>query len=180
MKSLLLFALSMFGIVSLQSSSPVLPTPVQNPVLTGQKAIDHLKSTGQYDSLGAAITGARYGVSAGPAHKQMATAANPAQGIFSTFTPEGLRMQIRSANHTNANALSCDWKLESLGYGAAQVAVPAGELKVAGQRAEIIRVGSGQSNLRFALRIPQLIEWFQNTPGGLEHGFSLAERPLVN
>ena len=30
--------------------------------LTGEKAIEHLKRTGQYESLSAAISGARYGV----------------------------------------------------------------------------------------------------------------------
>ncbi len=82
------------------------------------------------------------------------------------------------------------WRLRSLGYGAAQIPVPPGELKVIGQRVEIIRGESSlpQSELRLShsaetphseLRTPHLVEWFHNTPAGLEHGFTLPERPRM-
>lgn len=155
--------------------------------LTGEKAIQHLKDSGQYESLAAAITGARYG--AKTADNAKAFAQNPAHGIQSTFTPEGLTLTIRSAgfgqsgsdravspvsnrptsetpqaseytvarqagSSTTQQAGSLRykaqtetthtvaWRLESLGYGEAQIPVPPGELKVTGQRVELIRSGS--------------------------------------
>ena len=136
--------------------------------LTGDKAIAHLKSTGQYESLSAAITGARYGVKTHPEREQRAVAANPAHGISSTFTPEGVRLQIRTGGEADAPVHTVNWRLESLGYGAAQRSVPAGVLKTEGARVELARA------------TPPLTEWFQNTPAGLEHGFTLPERPSAN
>ena len=137
-------------------------TPPGAPALTGEKAIQHLKDTGQYESLGAAITGARYGVKSSPS-REHATAANPAHGLFSTFTPDGLRLEIRGGE---SPVRTVTWRLTSLGYGTSQVAVPAGELKVDGQRAKLIRAAALRPGS--AMRVPQLVEWFENKPGGLE------------
>jgi len=134
--------------------------------LTGDKAIEHLKGTGQYDSLRAAVTGARYGVKTEREH--IATAANPAHGIFSTFTPVGLRLEVRTGDAADATVHSVTCRLESLGYGAAQRPVPAGALKTEGARVELVRA------------TPRVTEWFQNSPAGLEHGFTLAERTSAN
>ncbi len=171
-----------------------------NTALIGEKAIGHLKATGQYESLSAAITAARYAVrtrspgdpeaaevarperpsrypqlsalnSQTPESQSLltsaATAGNPAHGIFSTFTPEGLQMRVRTGRTVDAPTFTSDWRLESLGYGAAQMPVPAGELKVEGQRAELARPAQ------------HLTEWFHNTPDALEHGFILQERPTA-
>ena len=142
--------------------------------LTGEKAIQHLKDTGQYESLAAAMTGARYGVKAADGAVARALAPNPAHGLRSTFTREGVRLEVRSGEATH----QVDWRLQSLGYGAAQIAVPPGELKVSRQHVEIVRGPSPTPHS--ALATPQLVEWFNNTPGGLEHGFTLAERPATN
>ena len=142
--------------------------------LTGDKAIQHLKDTGQYESLAAAMTGARYGAKAADGAEARALAQNPAHGLRSTFTREGLRLEVRSGEATHQVAR----RLDSLGYGAAQIAVPPGELKVSGQRVEITRAPSPTPHSAF--RVPRLVEWFNNTPGGLEHGFTLAERPAAN
>ena len=148
MKSLLLFALSLFGIGSLQSSSPVLPTGVQNPVLTGQKAIDHLKSTGQYDSLAAAMTRARYGVKTNPGDGKTA-AANPAHGIYSTFTSEGLQLSVTTSTAGSNHTYKAKWRLVSLGYGEAQTSVASGAMSSKDQRVELSRPTQ------------HLTEWFQ-------------------
>ena len=145
------------------------PQPVSRPVLTGERAVEQLKATGQYESLSAAMTAARYVVrprafseaihsTPDPIHARnhagargsqsgtftdQATAANPANGLFSTFTPEGLRLRIRVGTDANAPTYyTSEWRLESVGYGGGQVPqvpVTAGELKVTGQCAEIIR-----------------------------------------
>ena len=77
--------------------------------LTGDKAIEHLKATGQYESLAAAITAARYAVkpvedgSANP-HSAIRSpqssplwAQNPAHGLNCTFSPAGLTFTVRSS-----------------------------------------------------------------------------------
>ncbi|MSU37417.1 MAG: hypothetical protein EXS36_20425 [Pedosphaera sp.] len=120
------------------------------------------------------MTGARYGAKAADGAEAKALAQNPAHGLRSTFTREGLRLEVRSGEATHQVA----WRLDSLGYGAAQITVPAGELKVSGQRVELARGPSPTPHS--ALRVPHLVEWFNNTPGGLEHGFTLAERPAAN
>lgn len=65
--------------------------------LTGEKAIQHLKDTGQYESLAAAMTGARYGAKAADGAEIKALAQNPAHGLRSTFTREGLRLRFGAA-----------------------------------------------------------------------------------
>lgn len=198
-------------------TAPAAPAlvPARDAALTGEEAIEHLKATGEYESLGAAITAARYAVrfislpepcplipafspSGGEGARRAAegesaayrpethspiqtlsssaaTAANPAHGISSTFTPEGLRLRVGTGAAEDGRTLTSDWRLESLGYGADQTPVPAGELKVTGQRAEIVRGGAPPSPSAF--HTPHLTEWFVNTPGGLEHGFTLTARP---
>ena len=142
--------------------------------LTGEQAMQHLKDTGQYESLAAAMTGARYGAKVADGAEGKVFAQNPAHGLRSTFTREGVRLEVRSGEATHQVA----WRLDSLGYGAAQIAVPPGELKVSGQRVELARAMFPTPHS--ALRVPRLVEWFNNTPGGLEDGFTLAERPATN
>jgi len=162
------FNIALLAGAFLLHSSSLLPLQgaEQSGPLTGDKAIEHLKRAGQYDSLGAAITGARYGVKTEREH--IATAMNPAHGIFSTFTPAGLRLEVRTGGAADAPVHSVSWRLESLGYGAAQRPVPVGALKTEGARVELVRA------------TPRVTEWFQNSPAGLEHGFTLAERPSAN
>jgi len=128
---------------------------------SGDAALQHLKNIGQYESLGAALTGARYAVKAADGDK--ARAQNSAHGIKSTFTPDGLRFDVKTGGATH----SVSWRLASLGY-TVQTIVPAGQIMAEGQRVEL---------RRDAL---QLTEWYHNTPGGLEHGFTLARRPGGN
>jgi len=141
--------------------------------LTGDKAIEQLKSTGQYDSLRSAMTGARYGVKTDREH--IATAANPAHGIFSTFTPAGLRMEVRTGDATDAPVHTVTWRLESLGYGAARRPVPAGALKTEGARVELVRaIGIEKATLvtnfmAFPMTAPQTTI---NAAGKLEFQFT--------
>ena len=141
--------------------------------LTGDKAIEHLKATGQYDGLAAAVTGARYAVKPaehGSPNPQSASlrAQNPAQGLSSTFSPEGLTFTIRTGPGADAPTHTVGWRLRSLGYGATQMPVPPGTLRATGQRVELARTA------------PAVTEWFVNEPAGLEHGFTLPERPSAN
>ena len=82
--------------------------------------------------------------------------------------PAGLRLDVRTGDAAHAPVHSVTWRLERLGYGAAQQQVPAGVLKTEGARVELARA------------TPRVTEWFQNSPAGLEHGFTLPERPSAN
>lgn len=140
--------------------------------LTGEKAIAHLKSAGQYDSLSAAIAGALYAVKPAAADDAAvpakAFAQTPAHGLSHTFSGEGLSLTVRVGEGANATAHTVGWRLRSLGYGEEQAGVPAGALRTAGQRVEIARA------------TPAVTEWFVNAPTGLEHGFTLPARPAAD
>src|SRR5262245_27248980 len=85
-------------------------------------------------------------------------ALNPRQGFRSLFAPEGVRVVERSGT-----AALVDLGLRRVGRAGAFEPVPPGSVHGRGERVEIRR--------------PGLVEWFENSPGGLEHGFTLAERP---
>ena len=137
------------------------------PTATGTNAIARLKADGQFDSLQAAITAARYDAKADAASGDV-FAANPSHGFSSRFSPTGLRLTARTGDGTNAVRYTSEWRLEAVGYGDALTAVPRGEVVAAGQRVELRR------------KVPAVVEWFENRPNGLEHGFTLADRPAGN
>lgn len=131
------------------------------PSLTGESAVNHLKATGQYPSLASAITAARYAIVPSATIKDRASAQNPDQNIRSDFTSDGLGLTIGSGERI----YKVGWQLLSFGFGSKQITVPSGVLHVTGQRAELKRETMG------------LTEWYENEPGGLEHGFTLEKRP---
>ncbi len=87
-------------------------------------------------------------------------APNRRHELRTWFGPEGIRVHDRSApGAPQLLALSA----ASLGRGAERQALPPGEVASSGARVEIRR--------------PGLVEWYENSPAGLEQGFTLAERP---
>ena len=89
------------------------------PNLTGEKAIEHLKQEGAYDSLAAALAAARYSANwvANPRLPYLNgayEADNPAQGFTSYFTPEGVHL-VAAGEGTPAWFL--EMKLQGIGYG---------------------------------------------------------------
>src|SRR5690606_11953045 len=88
-------------------------------------------------------------------------ARNPAHALHATFTATGLDLDVRLPG-TETRYRSA-WRLAALGYGAQPRAAGPGSVRGAGQRIELAR--------------PGVTEWFANTPAGLEHGFTLAQRP---
>jgi hypothetical protein len=126
--------------------------------LSGEPAITHLKQTGSFPSLAAAVKAARYEVEAG---ETGATAHNAANNLLLDFTAGGLRLESAG----EGEGWSSSWRLRSFGYGSEQTAAAQGALRSDGNRVEVKR---DEQNLT---------EWYVNTPGGLEHGFILASRP---
>ncbi len=114
-----------------------------------------------YQSLSEAITAVRYAVAESGID---ATAANAANHLRMSFTPDGTQLESMARE----KGWSLKWGLHSVGYGGNQTTVPAGELRTNGNRMELVR--SGQN----------LTEWFVNNPSGLEHGFTVDAPPGTN
>ncbi|HNG94196.1 MAG TPA: hypothetical protein PLB32_15445, partial [Acidobacteriota bacterium] len=169
------------------------------PNLTGEKAIEHLKQEGAYDSLAAALAAARYSANwvANPRLPYLNgayEADNPAQGFTSYFTPEGVHL-VAAGEGTPAWFL--EMKLQGIGYGDKLGTVSAGVPAVTSNRVELVRNSAlSPEPLALALNsslIPHpsslaltsapspepsaLIEWYENGPAGLEQGLTLDAPP---
>lgn len=92
--------------------------------------------------------------------------SNPANGLEARFTPEGMSMRVES-KEGGVSARLVGWRTTGLGYGENLQKVEEGTVvadpDISPNRVEIHRVG--------------LVEWFSNGPEGLEHGYTLPERP---
>jgi hypothetical protein len=87
-------------------------------------------------------------------------APNRAHGLRTHFGPAGIRVAQREASDAS-DLLTL--RLAHIGRGAELSPVPPGELWSDGPRVEIRRSG--------------LVEWYLNSPLGLEQGFTLEQRP---
>ncbi len=134
-------------------------TNAASPVLRGKSALAHLKQNGSFDSLDAAVTSARYNTDAG---QNGVTAQNDANDLRMNFTASGLQL----SSTAKENSWRSDWQLSSLGYGSDQRPVASGDLQSHGNRVELKR------------RKQSVTEWFENSPAGVEHGFTVASRPV--
>ncbi len=149
------------------------PASAEDPppeVLLGEAARARLRDEGVYDSLVAAIGRAKYAIQpvdgrrTSNAHAEY-EALNPARDLRAAFTPSGVRV------HSNGDR---KWQfgleLQSIGYGEDLRSLTAGAVTAEDDRLEIRKrtVGPGSSDV---------VEWYVNTPAGLEHGFTLASRP---
>ena len=143
---------------------------LRSPSPSAEKARSQLKAEGQSRSLTEAMTEARFGVKPvqGTGQAPAVWAQNPAHGLNCTFSTEGLRFTVRQDESPSARLHNVGWRLVSVGCGQQQHSVPAGMLRAAGQRVELTRSA------------PPITEWFNNKPDGLEHGFTLAERPAAH
>ena len=90
-------------------------------------------------------------------------ARNQANRLKAEFDESGVKLSSTSPSES----WQTTWRLKSAGLGNAQKSIGSGKLRAAGSRVEIERLESG------------LVEWFKNEPGGLEHGFTLNERPAA-
>ena len=127
------------------------------PNLQGDKAIKQLKQSGEYDSLAAALTAARYRVEE---HEGELVANNPANQMRASFDATGVQLQSAKGEKWRTK-----WRLQSLGYGTNQKQTANGTLQSNENRTELRRDELG------------LIEWYKNTPAGLEHGFEVESKP---
>jgi uncharacterized delta-60 repeat protein len=139
--------------------------------LHGEEAIAYLKQQGTHDSLHAALTRARYAIhrvdgartSNGEGTYE---ALNPAGDLRASFTGRGVRVRSSSGQKWQMGL-----ELKAYGYGEDLMSLRSGEMKVRDNRIEISKHAARSP------RSPALVEWYVNTPEGLEQGFTLAAPP---
>ncbi len=143
--------------------------------LSGEAALQQLKTNGGYASLAAAMTAARYQINATPTKPGNSGAPfyanNPSQQLRASFAPAEVRVNA-APNKTDAKTGAAELRLQLAGYGYGDQFEPlaAGKLTVNGDRITI---------RKSAIRNPQsaIEEWYVNKPEGLEQGFTLAAPP---
>jgi hypothetical protein len=130
--------------------------------LSGTAALQSLKENGQYDSLAAALSAARYQINAAStSHSGPFYAKNPSQQLRAEFTSS----EISVTTTVQAKVSGAELRLKLVGYGYGEQVEPvmAGELTVAGNR--------------IAIHHSAIEEWYVNKPEGLEQGFTLSAPP---
>src|SRR5215213_9012308 len=137
--------------------------------LHGEAALAHLKEQGTYQSLTQAIEAAKYSIDQIPLPGNESgafRAFNSAQALQAEFTGDGT--VVRSNGQS-----SWQLRLNLKSYGDPDHLVPVvpAATKVVANRIELTRrlVGSADA--------AALVEWFVNTPSGLEQGFTLFAPP---
>src|SRR5262245_25668667 len=140
------------------------------PDLHGQAAVEYLKQAGLYDTLAEAMAAARYNADALPSPDAYQF-SNPAQSLRATFTSSGGR--ITSSKGGRDRELT--FKLISYGYGSRITNLDSRNIVARQNRIE------HEYSLKKESAIPEsqsaIKEWFINSKGGIEHGFTLPEPP---
>jgi hypothetical protein len=165
--------------------------------LQGEQAAEYLKQQGSYASLQVAINAKRYRVvpagrttpNAPSAEGGAYVARNPRQGFQTLFSTEQIQLTPYGDHSQTSSGKAPAWrlglKLEGYGYGRQLSAVTPGVLKADANRIEIARglksregIDGGTDSV-LDTRHPALIEWYVNRGEGMEQGFTVMERPVV-
>jgi uncharacterized delta-60 repeat protein len=139
-------------------------------VLRGEAAVARLRDEGVYDALVATMTRDSYGihrVDDGRMSNARAEyeALNPARAMQAAFTPSGVRV------HSDGDRKwQLGLELKTVGYGQDLQSVTAGAVTAEDDRLEIRKHTVWR-------RSSDVVEWYVNTPAGLEHGFTLPSPP---
>ncbi len=143
------------------------------PALEGQKAIDHLKQQGLYDSLGEAMRAARYSFNPVERPEKLGVAPgshyanNPTQQYQAIFTPD----DVQIVPGGGAKEWQAGMRLAGYGYGHRIRPAGKAEMKATTTRVEYHR----QAANGLAAGI---VEWYVNRAEGVEQGFTLAAPPM--
>ena len=202
--SLALFALVALGLPFItrygsQSNSPDAKVPAlpkrqasnnsdrdsqAQPALQGKPARDYLKEHGLYVRLQNLIEAEQYQIDqqtqsekfrSGPGKNNAAEiyeATNPAHKLRARFN--GRDVVLQPLTNKRMTKLQARLSLRSYGYGRRMLTAGAGTIRVDGNRIEIARrlttnTDQGSSN--------EIVEWYQNRKDGLEQGFTLTAPP---
>jgi hypothetical protein len=139
------------------------------PDLHGHQAVEHLKQEGLYNTLAEAVAAARYNADPMPSPDAYRF-SNPAQALRATFTSSGARFVSSKGRWDRELAI----KLIGYGYGSRMTALDSRNIVARRNRIEheYSVKESATRNPRSAIK-----EWFVNSEAGVEHGFTLPERP---
>lgn len=146
--------------------------------LQGAAALAHLKANGDYNALNEALRKARYRINSLPRQplSQLAgapigefAAQNAAQALQTYFTEDG------SVHLLPAQKAAWQLGLKLRGIGTQECPLPVATTKTSAQNNRV------QIYKHFGNQQPaELIEWYVNTPAGLEQGFTLNQRPAMD
>ncbi|HYV07857.1 MAG TPA: hypothetical protein VFB82_24915, partial [Blastocatellia bacterium] len=145
------------------------------PALHGERAIDHLKEQGAYDSLAEAMVAVNYQANWQPRPQLDNLGAayefkNTANNLLAYVNSDGIQV-------TSLGDAKKSWRLglqlRAYGYGKTLGEVSSGELRANKNRVEIQR--SAIVNPQAAIE-----EWFTNTARGIEQGFKISRRPAID
>jgi outer membrane protein assembly factor BamB len=175
---------------SVSDSQPQAIKPLTS--LQGKPARDYLKERGLYVRLQNLIEAAQYQIDPQPqAQKSSALrsglqkndaaeiyeATNPAQNLRARFS--GRDVVLQPLTNKRMTALQARLSLRSYGYGRRMLTAGAGTIRVDGNRIEIVRRLTTESNPTNTNQdnSDEIVEWYQNRKDGLEQGFTLTAPP---
>jgi hypothetical protein len=101
-------------------------------------------------------------VASKPGHSRL---LNPGHGLEAEISPLGASFTVTSLLSDGTKVSSFRWRTHALGYGESPLTLPRGEVLTA-----------DESN-RIEIRRPGIVEWFVNRPVGIEHGYTILNRP---
>src|SRR6185369_8659525 len=155
---------------SVRDSQAQSPQPL--PTLQGNRAKNYLKEHGRYVRLQNLIDAAQYQIDQQPQENNAAgiyEATNPAQNLRARFN--GRDVVLQPLTNKRMTRLEARLSLRGYGYGRRMLTAGAGTIRVDGNRIEIVRRLTTQSNP------DEIVEWYQNRKDGLEQGFTLTAPP---
>ena len=142
----------------------------QFPNLTDAEATEYLERHGLYDSLRNVVETARYRVS--PSENESHSlpgysyeAINPGQRFTTYFSKNNIRL-VSSGGDWHLNV-----SLEQIGRGNELAEIKAGRMTV--------RSKKNGFEIKKSAANSKITEWYENSPRGLEQGWDIASRPLV-
>src|SRR5215204_5073276 len=158
--------------------------------LEGNEAREFLEHTGESESLKAAVTAARFGLT----WQKRAPIGDVVRGggylgvshdqnISAWFDDEGLTVLPTAPKQGGERAWRMRMRLGEYGYGQSlRPAPPIISRQVKGNRVEYERRNVGVEkpspvHPKLETRNPTFVEWYENGPSGIEQGFNIAERP---
>src|SRR6185369_17779375 len=104
-------------------------------------------------------------------------ATNPAQNLRARFN--GRDVVLQPLTNKRMTRLEARLSLRGYGYGRRMLTAGAGTIRVDGNRIEIVRRLTTQSNPTNTYQdtSDEIVEWYQNRKHGLEQGFTLTAPP---
>ena len=162
------------------------------PSMQGKPASDYLKEHGLYVRLQNLIEAAQYQIDLQPQTQKSSAlrsglrknnageiyeAINPAQKLRARFN--GRDVVLQPLTNKRTTTLQARLSLRSYGYGRRMLPAGAGTIRVDGNRIEIVRRFTTQSNPTHTDQgsSDEIVEWYQNRKDGLEQGFTLTAPP---